>query len=52
MQTQIFSQYLKLCAYQYDAVTESISWIFFSLYIFIVLFHNIFLQKMQNKGFI
>lgn len=52
MQTQNFSQYLKLPFYQYDTATEFISWIFFSLGIFIILFHNIFLIRMQNKGFI
>lgn len=52
MQAQNVSQHLKQPAYWYDAVTKFISWIFFSLYIFIVLFHSIFLLEIQNKEFI
>lgn len=45
MQSQNISQYLKLPAYQYAAVTEFISWICLSLYIFIALVRDVSLLK-------
>lgn len=52
MLTENSSQHLKQPVYWYDAVHEFISWIFFSLYIFIGLFYNIFPLEIQNIGFI
>lgn len=48
MQSQNISKYLKLPAYQYAVVTEFISWICLSFYIFIALVRDASLLKTLN----
>lgn len=49
MQSQNISKYLKLPAYQYAVVTEFISWICLSFYIFIALVRDASLLKILDK---